>query len=476
MLANSFFSGLIQLGLISAALLTAANATPKSPKGVLKAYPIPPAIQRGTSFDIKVRLKGGIWENLETYYVEAHQINATTGVAVGMPSAMAYFDFNGTVEVQVHYKVVKAKKVVVRPASYNIAPHLSNSTITLKLSEPRSLVIQFDDETFDCLHLFANPLETWVPDSNSPDVIYYGPGIHNASKTANTVVVPSGKTVYLAGGAVLTAGLLFGNVSNVAVRGRGVVYCPAVTVQTKWSQNVTIEGITLVNSNILVGQSEGVAIRDIRSFSATQWGDGMDFYCSKDILVEGVFMRNSDDCFAIYSHRDTWYGDSTNITLRNSILWADVAHPINVGTHGNTLNPESITNVKFQNIDILDHREPQVDYQGAIALNPGDDNLIQNFLIEDIRVEDFRIGQLINMRVMYNTKYNTSPGRGIKDVLVRNLSYKGTHANMAIFVGYDETRTISNVTFQNLTVNGLTIYDAMRKPGWYKTTDFIPAF
>jgi polygalacturonase len=202
----------------------------------------------------------------------------------------------------------------------------------------------------------------------------------------------------------------------------------------------------------------------------------MDVYCCENVLIDSVFLRNSDDCIAVYAHRNEWYGNSTNITIQNSILWADVAHPINIGTHGNTEDPETIAGLTIRNIDILDQREGQVDYQGTIALNPGDGNLIQDVLIDDVRVEDIRVGQLLNFRVMYNTKYNTSPGRGIKDVLVRDLKYTGTKASMSIFVGYDEDRTISNVTFENLVINEKVISDNMQKPGWYLTTDFIPAY
>ncbi|MGH1552558.1 hypothetical protein ACRAWF_12055 [Streptomyces sp. L7] len=195
-----------------------------------------------------------------------------------------------------------------------------------------------------------------------------------------------------------------------------------------------------------------------------------------DHLRAGCFMRNSDDCIAIYCHRWNYYGDTRDITVKNCTLWADVAHPINVGTHGNTDAPETIENLVIKNIDILDHREPQMNYQGCIALNPGDSNLIRNVRIEDVRIEDFRWGQVIYMKVMYNTKYNTSVGRGIDGVYVKNLSYTGTHANPSLFLGYDAERAITNVTFENLVINGLVVADSMKKPSWYYTTDAIQWF
>jgi hypothetical protein len=199
-------------------------------------------------------------------------------------------------------------------------------------------------------------------------------------------------------------------------------------------------------------------------------------FSSEDVLIEGVFMRNSDDCIAIYAHRWDYYGDCRNVTVRNSTLWADVAHPVNMGTHGNPEKPEVIENIVFSNIDVLQHREPQVLYQGCFALNPGDSNLMRNVRIQDVRVEDFTWGQLINMRVMKN-RYNASPGRGIEDVYVRNLTYNGKHADMAVVVGYDADRPVKNLTFQNMAINGLVIADNMKeKPRWYLTQDQVPMF
>jgi polygalacturonase len=214
-------------------------------------------------------------------------------------------------------------------------------------------------------------------------------------------------------------------------------------------------------------------VRKARSFSSKGNGDGFDVFSSTGVVFDGCFMRNSDDCFAIYCHRWDYYGDTRDITIQNCILWADVAHPINVGTHGNTDAPEVLENLVIKNLDILDHREPQMGYQGCIALNPGDSNLIRNVHIEDVRIEDFRWGQVIHMRVMYNTKYNTSVGRGIEDVYVKNLSYTGTHANPSLFLGYDADHGIKNVTFENLVINGTVVADSMKKPKWYMTTDSV---
>ncbi|KAF5577146.1 tat pathway signal sequence domain-containing protein [Fusarium pseudoanthophilum] len=428
-----------------------------------------------TSFEVKARVPGGKWERIETYQPVLNEVNFTTGGSIKHNSSLAYFDFNSTVEIQARYLKDRVSKAVIRPYSLNLTPKKSGSIVTFTLNEPRDIIVQVNDDIFDVLHIFTNPPDTNFPSEGDKDVIYYGPGYHNLN---STLEVGSGKTLYVAGGAVVSApDITVTNSSDVTVRGRGLLYSPkGNSLQVYRSKNVLIERLVGINFLPRAYESKDVTFSHWRDFSAVQWGDGMDVYCCENVLIDSVFLRNSDDCIAVYAHRDEWYGNSTNITIQNSILWADVAHPINIGTHGNTQDPETIAGLTIRNIDILDQREGQVDYQGTIALNPGDGNLIQDVVIDDVRVEDIRVGQLLNFRVMYNTKYNTSPGRGIKDVLVRDLKYTGTKASMSLFVGYDEERTISNVTFENLVINGKVISDDMQKPGWYRTTDFIPAY
>ena len=162
--------------------------------------------------------------------------------------------------------------------------------------------------------------------------------------------------------------------------------------------------------------------------------------------------------------------------MQDSTLWADVAHPSLVGTHGNTPKPETLERFRFVNLDILDHTEPQIDYQGCLSLNAGDSNLIRNVRFEDIRVEDFRQGQLVNLRVFYNTKYCTSPGRGIENVYFKNITYNGTHSELSVIAGYDDAREVKNVVFENLVINGTVISDGMVKPAWFKTSDMARFF
>ena len=199
--------------------------------------------------------------------------------------------------------------------------------------------------------------------------------------------------------------------------------------------------------------------------------------CS-DVNIDKVFLRNSDDCIALYGHRWDYYGDCRNVTVQNSTLWADVAHPIMVGTHGNPEpgKSEIIENLSFKNIDILNHDEPQINYQGCMTINVSDENLVRNVLFENIRVEDFQQGQLFNLRVTFNKKYALAPGRGIENVLFKNITYTGKTPGISIIEGYSEERGIKNITFENLTINGVEISNRMIKPGHMKFSDFAKIY
>jgi hypothetical protein len=160
--------------------------------------------------------------------------------------------------------------------------------------------------------------------------------------------------------------------------------------------------------------------------------------------------------------------------VQHSTLWADVAHPIMMGTHGNPEpgKSEVLENISFKNIDILNHDEPQLDYQGCMTINVSDENLARNICFEDIRVDDFERGQLFNLRVTFNKKYALAPGRGIENVLFKNISYQGENANISILEGYSENRNIQNIVFDNLKINGVTFSSNLKKPGYMKYSDF----
>ena len=433
----------------------------------LVTWAAPQGVILNDDYTVKVRQQGGKWEILSTYLIKVDEVREAKHHVEN--ASMVTFDFNGTVEVAVTYNRGEVKNARVRPLSYDIPFRIEGNTVFFSLSKPSNLSVEINGDIFHNLHLFTNQPEVDVPDKNDPDVIYYEPGVHMIEN--EELRVSSGKTVYLAGGAVLMGRVVIENVNDVRLIGRGIIdHSIKKGIVIANSQNVFVEGI--VTTQCATGGSNNVTIRNVKSISYYGWGDGMNVFASNNVLFDGVFCRNSDDCTTVYGTRLGFEGGCKNITMQNSTLWADVAHPIFIGIHGNSKEPEILENLNYINIDILDHQEKQLDYQGCMAINAGDNNLIRKVRFENIRVEDFRQGQLVNLRIFYNEKYCTAPGRGIEDVLFKNISYTGDNTELSVIEGYNEERKVKNIRFENLRINGKLIYDGMAdKPAWYKTSD-----
>ena len=114
------------------------------------------------------------------------------------------------------------------------------------------------------------------------------------------------------------------------------------------------------------------------------------------------------------------------MTVRNSSLWADVAHPVLVGVAGNPNGHDKVERIVFQNIDVLEHDEANSLYQGALAIDAGDHVTVQNVRFQDIRISPFTRGTLVNVRVFKNDSYNKVAGDGVDGVLFRNVVYTGS--------------------------------------------------
>lgn len=465
----------------------------------LITYPAPEGAIENNDFTVRVRMENGEWQQLFSYKVKVDMHNVRE-------ASMVYFDFSGTVELEITVNSQKIDTVILRPQSYNVHYSQEKNKVSFKLKEPRKISFEVNGDRYHNLHIFANPIEedTPCPEDNdvlyiepgfhkkgdilskisSPDlkakVIYFAPGMHNMEGVQFRI--PSGKTVYIAGGAVVVGAVVCDKVENVTVRGRGILYLADIEkttyfrgVEINYCKNISVEGIITVDPphySILIGQSENIKIKNFKSFSTRGWCDGIDSMASSNVIIDDVFLRTSDDCIATYASRGEFIGDSRNIKAMNSILWADVAHPLMIGVHGDhSGDGNTIENIYYENIDILEHHEPQMDYLGCMTINAGDKNYVRNVTYENIRVEQFEHGRLIDLRVFYNKRYNPAPGRKIENINFKNIFYNGSGEEASQIFGYDEERTVENVTIENLFINGKHVLDA--EAGNIKIGDFV---
>ncbi|WP_238358008.1 hypothetical protein [Cohnella zeiphila] len=213
----------------------------------LKVWKAPEGAVGRDDFEVCVRNPGENWEPLFVYEakVDMHHVRQ---------ASMAYFDMEGTVEVRVESRKGPVHQIVIRPLSKQIPFDVDGATVTFRLNEPCKLSIEVNGDRFGNLHLFANAREENPPAPDAPnvlylkpaihrmediyqlvnsprepggaapEVIYFGPGMHYLEETIFRI--PSRKTVYLAGGAIVVGSLMCRMSPSAA---EGSCICPTFT-------------------------------------------------------------------------------------------------------------------------------------------------------------------------------------------------------------------------------------------------------
>lgn len=450
-------------------------------------YPIPKALPKNHDFTVYLRPPGGEWIEPEILLVKVDMHNVRE-------ASLVKFDFSGEIEVKVIYNREPVKEAVIRPLSTGLyAEVMDERTIQFRLSKPQKLSVEINGDRFRNLHLFAKEPEERRLDPSDSGVAYIRPGIHRVDDlqekltdnryhtlyfTAGlhhieqvVVKVPSDKSIYIEGGAYVAGSFVCDKTENVQISGRGIIYLSEFGrfssfrgIRVMYSRNISISGITVIDPphySIYLGQSQHIRISDFESFSTRGWSDGIDMMSCSEVEIDNVFMRNSDDCIAIYGHRWGYYGDTRNIAVKNSTLWADVAHPTNIGTHGDyEADGTLIEHILFENIDILEHHEPQDNYRGCLSINAGDKNTVRDVTYRNIRIEPFELGRIIDIRVVWNPDYNPVPGNRIEQIVLDGIYYKGSDDAVSRISGFDEERCVNEITIGNFYMNNRKINDA----------------
>ncbi len=453
----------------------------------LRIYPVPKGAVLQEDYCLRVRAEGTKdWQELKAYQVKVdmHDVRC---------ASMAYFDFTGSVEVEITFpKFYTVYRVDIRPLSLGIQAKTEPKRITFTLDKPANLSVEVNKDRFHNLHLFAGALEE-MPDKTGDNVLvvsgsldrpgflgdgineqleampkgrmlYVEPGIYYIGECVWRL--PSHTHIYLEGGAILIGGLALEHGEGLHIDGRGILYLADFArfssingIRLNHSRNILLENLIFINPphyTVSLGDCEDVIIRNIKSFSCEGWSDGVDMMSSRRVLVENSFLRSSDDCVAVYGSRWDNRGDSSEITVRHTSLWADVAHPMMIGTHGDHEHEgDVIRDILFEDIDVLEHHEFQPGYLGVMAVNAGDKNLVQNVTYRNIRIEPFEHGKVLDFQVKWNRDYNPAPGRGIRNILLENIQVSsGEGEEPSVIAGYSEEFSVHGIEIRDFCRDG----------------------
>jgi hypothetical protein len=432
--------------------LTCVSTNAQANNTGLVIYKSPDWHYLNNDFNIQVRQEGGDWQSLAGYYA----LNMNKGPFEGSTlntQTFAYFDsdFGNKIEVKVTKSKGTFKSARIRPTSYGISFKQEGKSISFILDKPRNISVEFDNDIYHNLFLFANEIDLKKPREDDPSVKYFGPGIHDIG----TLTLNSGETIYLAGGSIVRGSIKGSGITNASVRGHGILQNGTIRINN--SSHITIEGIIIVDSpgwTIVPNQVDSSLIRDVKIINKTISSDGADPSGCRNLTFDNVFFRIPDDCISIKCYKVT--SPNLDMVIRNSVFWSDAAHCILIGPEGNGTSTERVL---IANCDFLECQYTGSDYWGVFGFTNGDNMTIKDITIENSRIEDFSYSNLVAFRIETNI-WVKAPGGPIKNVIFRNITFNGNNKNPNYIKGFDESRCVDGVTFENLIINGKHIMNA----------------
>ncbi|MDD4227294.1 MAG: glycosyl hydrolase family 28 protein [Mariniphaga sp.] len=382
-------------------------------------------------------------------------------------AAFAYFSFDGKVDV----KVTFASQIYdfdIRPKSKNIEGEQYRNQIQFALDKPLNLSVEINKNLKRPLFIFANPLETNVPDKKNNDVLFFEKGkIH----TPGEVLIKSDQTVYIEGGAVVRGHFKTNGSKNVKITGRGILDNRLYTkgqfrpIEINQSEHVEVSGIIIAESRHWTCASHAsrhVVYDNLKVVSSNDWDDGIDIVGSQHIMVNNCFIQSKDDCIAIKAGTKYFTDFSSefivnDVVIQNSVLWnGDWGNALEIGFE---TRADTIKNITFRNCDIIHAEGPE----GTFTIHNGDRAVITNILYEDIRVEDSR-GWLIDFRILESV-YSKDDQRGkIENVHFKNIFVEGEKYPSSQMLGFNDVYRINRVTLEDFFIHGnkiTSIYNGM---------------
>ena len=455
---------------------------------------LPAMDDRPANDDFTVEIfRNGCWEEIFVHNAEVsdYAANPAAGyVQHDMGFAMFTDAFAAPLKVRVTRRAGTFSKVEIRPLSYGIVPNVQTpNSVEFELGDPAQKVsVEFDGNRMENLFILPDLPDTAIP--MGANVTYFGPGVHNAGviRIANE----SGRILYLDEGAVVLGRIEAENAANLTIRGRGV-FCSSQEdhgagrrpqMEFRNCDNLKIEGILLrdtPNWTLKIVGSTGVHIDNIKEIGWIMNSDGMDFICCRDVLVENTFQRNYDDNVTIkafnatpeyiasHTNTDGSYSDGAiwmvaglrdfevcNYEIRNCVFWADKAHNMLVGPEARGI---AFRNIRFHDNIVLENRQDDGIYPGAMAVMIADDGTFEDIAFENIIVEDIDGGKVFCAHFTNAWAFDGLYGQWARNITLRNIAYTGTRATPSWIRGRSDAQSIDGVTIGNFTVNGAPVTD-----------------
>ena len=343
-----------------------------------------------------------------------------------------------------------------------------------------------------------NPIDGFTKTMTNTNVITFSKGLHNKNNSSyiggdNLIRLNSNTTVILERGAVVEAGFIANNASNIEIVGEGIVSganfsrdaskgSKLIPYEFNYCNNLVFKGITTLDPagwcyNLYF--STNITLDDIKIISSRSNGDGVSIQSCQNVTCSNSFVRTWDDSLVVknypkWSNRNE-QGTTRNIRFDNCQIWTDLAQSMEVGYE--TVG-EVMEDIYFTNIDVY-----YATHKAVMSIHNGNNAHIKNVHFENITVDYASIGQgdgnkyLIDFVNVYSPTWSDQHARTplgyIDGVTVKNVKVLNGISDYLIHIsgvkdyreGYDkdEEHYVKNVTIDNLIYEGTKLTSSSNK-------------
>ncbi len=370
----------------------------------------------------------------------------------------------------------------IEPEVVGLVRQVSDTEIVLSLDEPQKLVMtaQFEEGEDQWLAVSAEAPASFEIDRDDPSVLVLGPGVHDYGRAWDPFEGGI-KTLYLEGGAVVTATLRVVGRDGISILGHGLfsqAFRPHAKqedpLQTEWMGNcmgayfrdckdLRFEGYAVINApsyQLEVANCENVLIRNVKLLGfGENNNDGIHAY-SRNVLIEDSLIAGSDDRICItglYDSEDREIlvkadqqkritgCDVGPIHIRDVVLWghrngADIMLTWN-GSH-------TCEDILIENVKSLVSRKGG-SYKGFVGSMHGGSVIVRDVVIRNAEVyHNTFLSLLVNPASVWG-----AGGGAIRDVLFENIKIHSSREALRHRVrGTSAESKLANFTFRNVTL------------------------
>lgn len=360
---------------------------------------------------------------------------------------------------------------VVTPRTLAIATSRSGDTVTFTIRDPHPLVVETPGVR--ALFLFVTPSETTVPSATDPNVLYFGPGEHDAG-----VIRPvSGQTVYLAPGALVHGRIDGDGVTGVQVLGRGILDAGSDTSRTDKtmairfhdSSDVTVSGIGVRNAQwwqTLYIRSSGIHVSWMNLMGTLINNDGIDTDGVQDMTVEHDFVMSGDDGFGWHALDAATNGEpeTRGLHATDTTFWnVTGGNPVRFGS---SMETSRFTDISITQSYVLRAKEV------ALKFDVQDWATVSDVTVDGFHVESQPVGkqaivlQVLRGQYSNDTGYRDERGR-ITGITIRDFT--DVAADPVTLSGWDATHGVSDVAFEDVVLGGVPLTAAQVRTNQFVT-------